>query len=193
MDREEIDQRLALIERMIAEGRRDTEYWGWAFVLWGAGHLAALAASAAGVSLAWPIAMSACGVLMGVEAGRRARRRGTKSTSIGRALAAVWISLGIAMFVAGFIGGASGFLSGAHIVVAFFLLMGAASFASGLMLRWRWWAALGAVWWAAAAAAMVSGSPAVILWIFVSLALVGEVGVGAALMILERREGEGAA
>lgn len=192
MDRDELDQRLALIERLVAEGRRDSEYWGWAFVLWGAGHLAAVAGSALGLSLAWPVAMSLCGVGMGVGATLRARRRGTKTTSAGRALGAVWISLGAAMFVTGFVGGPSGFLSGAHIAVSFFVLMGAASFASGLMLRWPWWMALGMAWWAAAIAAMVCASSQITLALLVAMALIGEVGLGVALMVLERREAEGA-
>ncbi len=32
----ELVGRLELIEKMIADGRRTTWRWGWAFVLWGA-------------------------------------------------------------------------------------------------------------------------------------------------------------
>ena len=31
---QELKDRLTLIEHMIAEGRRNTESWGWAFVFW---------------------------------------------------------------------------------------------------------------------------------------------------------------
>ena len=32
---QDLNDRLTLIETMIAEGRRSTESWGWTFVLWG--------------------------------------------------------------------------------------------------------------------------------------------------------------
>lgn len=31
---QELKERLSLIESMVAEGRRNTESWGWTFVLW---------------------------------------------------------------------------------------------------------------------------------------------------------------
>ena len=43
---QELNDRLALIERMIAEGRRTTESWGWTFVLWGVVYYVAIAWSA---------------------------------------------------------------------------------------------------------------------------------------------------
>jgi hypothetical protein len=39
----ELKERLSIIERMIAEGRRATESWGWTFVLWGVAFYIALA------------------------------------------------------------------------------------------------------------------------------------------------------
>ena len=35
MNEREIGERIALIESMMREGRRRTEYWGWNFLLWG--------------------------------------------------------------------------------------------------------------------------------------------------------------
>ena len=40
---QEVKDRLTLIESMIAEGRRDTESWGWTFVLWGVAFYVAMA------------------------------------------------------------------------------------------------------------------------------------------------------
>src|SRR5712692_1176301 len=52
---QELKYRLSLIESMIAEGRRNTESWGWTFVLWGVVYYLAIAWSAWGHSVwAWP-------------------------------------------------------------------------------------------------------------------------------------------
>jgi hypothetical protein len=183
MEREELASRLDLIERMIEDGRRDTEYWGWAFVLWGVGHVVSLVVSAAGYPLVWPIAMTACGVAMGIGG---ARRRERKSTSLGRALAAVWIALGAASFLAGMVGAISGFLPGPTILVLFFVLMGAASFSSGLIVRWPLWTGVGLLWWAAATVGMFAAEE-ILWWLGLAMAVAAEIGFGVYLMVLERR------
>lgn len=191
MEREELSERLALIEQMIDEGRRDTEYWGWAFVLWGVGHLVAIVWSQlAQDGLAWGVTMTACGIIMGLAAALQGRRE-HKSTALGRAMGAVWASLGIGMFLAGMLGGISGSFQGTTITLVFFVLMGVACFSSGLILRWPLWTALGLAWWLAAAVAMFA-SPEVVIWLMAAMALVGEVAFGIFLMVLERREARGA-
>jgi hypothetical protein len=190
MDHDDLALRLRLIETMIAEGRRDTEYWGWAFVLWGVGHLAALGGSWFVGGIAWAIAMTACGAAMGIGVALAARR-GRKSTAVGRALGAVWAGLGVSMFVAGMLGGVSGALPGLSIWLVFFILMGAASFASGLIVRWPLWSALGILWWAAAVVSMFATAE-ITTGVFVAMALIGEVGFGLHLMVRERREMAGA-
>ncbi|HWM84499.1 MAG TPA: hypothetical protein VNO33_01650 [Kofleriaceae bacterium] len=184
MDRDELAERVGIIETMIADGRRDTEYWGWAFVLWGVGHLIAAFWGQAH-AIAWPATMTACGVVMAVGAVRRSRRRG-KTTTLGRALGALWTAIGIAMFVA-MVGGIASDLAGGTVVTLFFLLMGTATFASGVIVRWPWWSGLGVLWWAVAVASMVA-PPDVTFWLFVGMALVGEVAFGAYMMVLERRD-----
>ena len=184
MERDELADRLGVIEAMIAEGRRHTEYWGWAFILWGLGHLVA-AVWGQLHAVAWPVTMTACGVLTGVFAYRQ-RRRGGKSTAAGRTLATLWASLGGSLFVA-MIGGMIGDSPDGSVVTIFFLVMGAASVASGVIVRWPWWSGLGLLWWGAALGSMIAG-PAVTFWLFVAMAAIGEVGFGVYLMILERRE-----
>ena len=185
MEHSDLRARLDLIETMIADGRRDTEYWGWAFVLWGVGHAVALLWSRAGGWVAWPVTMTLCGVLMGIGAAR-VRRRGRKITSLGRALGAVWISLGVGMFLAGMVGGMTGFLTGATIPVFFFIMMGAASLSSALILRWPVWFAVALGWWAAAVVAMIA--PITTVWWLSLGTAMDEVIFGAYLMALERRE-----
>ena len=46
----ELNERLSLIQSMIAEGRRSTESWGWSFLLWGIAYCVATAWSALGVA-----------------------------------------------------------------------------------------------------------------------------------------------
>ena len=41
-EEQELKDRLSLIESMIAEGRRNTESWGWTFVLWGVAYYVAI-------------------------------------------------------------------------------------------------------------------------------------------------------
>ena len=187
MEHKQLIERLDLIEEMIAAGRRDADHWGWAFALWGVGHLVSLFASRAGYEVAWPIAMTTCGVVMGIVA---VRRRSHKATTLGRALGAVWSGLGVSMFLVGMIGGISGRVGGTTIVALFFALMGAASFASSLILRWRSWAFAALLWWGATVAALLL-EPEVTFWLFVAMAAVAEVGFGVYLMIDERREETG--
>ena len=187
----ELKERVRLIEAMIAEGRRDTESWAWAFILWGIGHLVAVLWSQhSSGGLAWGITMTSCGIAMGAVAATRAARPGRKSTTLGRALGSVWASLGISIAVIAVVGSISGAVSGPMIWTAFFVLMGAASFSSGLILRWSPWTAMGILWWLAAAGSMFATAEQLVA-LFIAMALVGEIGFGLFLAIRERREAAG--
>ena len=64
-ERQELSDRLSLIESMIAEGRRTTESWGWTFVLWGVAYYVAILWATLGHSnWAWPVTMSAACVVI---------------------------------------------------------------------------------------------------------------------------------
>ncbi len=150
---QELKERLRLIERMIAEGRRNTESWGWAFVLWGIVYYIALAWSAWGHSVwAWPATISA-GVIatLGIafsKAGDHPR------TTLGRAIGSIWIALGISMFLLFLALGLSGRLSDQHLFVAVIsAILGMANGASALILRWKVQFACAVAWWLAAVAA----------------------------------------
>jgi len=68
-ERQELHDRLSLIESMIAEGRRTTESWGWTFMLWGvAYYLAIVWATWGRFPFAWPLTMTAAGILTCVVA-----------------------------------------------------------------------------------------------------------------------------
>jgi len=185
---QELLDRIDLIERMVGEGRRTTQYWGWIFVLWGVGQLVALGWSSYGgrPEVAWPVTMIACGVLTTIGSWRmHARERA--ETYVSRALGSIWFSCGISISVLAFIGNPKGTFTAVSFIAAFFALMGFANFASGLVLHWRLQQGMGILWWAAAAVAMLA--PAKFLgWTFVGMDVVGEILFGLYLMARERAD-----
>src|SRR6185437_1341986 len=56
IENRELRERLVLMESMIAEGRKMTGNWGWAFILWGVAYYLAFAWSFLGwnAAFAWP-------------------------------------------------------------------------------------------------------------------------------------------
>ena len=84
---QELKERLSLIERMIAEGRRNTESWGWTFVLWGIVYYLAIAWSAWGHSAwAWPATILIGVIVTVVVAALKAGNH--PETTLGRAIGA---------------------------------------------------------------------------------------------------------
>jgi hypothetical protein len=145
----ELQERLRLIESMIAEGRRSTERWAWSFVLWGVAYYVAIAWSNWGnPSLAWPVTMVAAGALMGVIAGRIRRNRPGNTTS--RAIGSVWMAMGISLFVVLMALSISGRYD-LHVSVAIVsTMLGVANMTSALILRWKMQLACAVVWLATA-------------------------------------------
>ena len=143
----ELKDRLRLIETMIAEGRRTTESYGWTFVLWGVAYFIAIVwASLSHGYLAWPVTMTAAGVLTGVIIGWRRSQKPTNRT--GRAIGAIWYAMGVSMFIIlmslGF-----GSRSEPHIFIAIMAAMLAtANAASSIILKWKLQFVCAVVWWA---------------------------------------------
>ena len=147
---QELKDRLSLIESMISEGRRNTESWGWTFVLWGVVYCLAIAWSASGHSVwAWPVTMLIAVIVTVVVASWKAGNH--PETTLGRAIVSIWIALGISMFVL-FLGlGLSGRLTDQHLFVSVIsAILGMANGASALILRWKVQFGCAVVWWAAA-------------------------------------------
>ena len=149
---QELKERLSLIERMIAEGRRNTEKWGWMFVLWGVAYYLAIAWSMRDHSVwAWPatmlIALIVTVVVASLQAGHHPK------TTLSRAIGSIWIALGISMFLLFLALGLSGRLTDQHLfVAAISAILGMANGASALILRWKVQFACAVVWWMAAVA-----------------------------------------
>jgi len=148
----ELKDRLSLIESMIAEGRRNTESWGWTFVLWGVVYYLAIAWSAWNHSAwAWPVTILIGVIVTIVVASLKAGNH--PRTTLGRAIGSIWIALGISMCLIFLALGLSGRLTDQHLFVAVIsAILGMANGASALILRWKVQFACAVVWWVAAVA-----------------------------------------
>ncbi len=149
---QELKERLSLIESMIAEGRRNTESWGWTFVVWGVAYYLAIAWSAWGHSVwAWPATILVAVIVTVVVASLKAGNH--PETTLGRAIGSIWIALGISMFLLFVALGLSGRLTDQHLFVAVIsAILGMSNGASALILRWKVQFVCAVVWWAAAVA-----------------------------------------
>jgi hypothetical protein len=149
---QELKDRLSLIESMIAEGRRNTESWGWTFVVWGAAYYLAIGWSALGHSVwAWPVTIMIAVIVTVVVASLKSGNH--PRTTLGRAIGSIWMALGISMFLLFLTLGLSGRLTDQHLFVAVIsAILGMANGASALILRWKVQFACAVVWWAAAVA-----------------------------------------
>lgn len=190
-NRQDLQERFELIEKMMLEARRTTEYWGWNFVLWGIAYLIAIAWSSTtfNPNLAWPVTMIATGVATAVIAKRK--NKGRPETVLGRAMMAIWVSVGAALFLFCFSTGFTGHWEIHASTAAIETLLGAANMASGILLRWRVQASVGILWWAAAIATCLVPAAQVGL-IFIAITAVGMIGFGFYLMLLESKARSGA-
>lgn len=184
-------EQLALIERMVREGQRSFGRHGWIFVVWGLGHLGAIAwqwLEPARGGLGWAVLMAACGVATGVGLAVQERAR-TKRTAIGRSLAAVWLTFGISLALFWGVGlGRDRFADNESFLFVFFVLNGSANVASAAVLSWRLQGAVGVAWWATAL--VTTFVPAATTPLFVAMAVLAEVAFGVWMTRIERREGD---
>lgn len=150
---QDLKDRLALIEAMIAEGRQATESWGSTFVLWGIAFYAAIAWTAWGHGTwAWPITMAIAAVVTVILAS--AKRANKAKTVLGRSIGSVWVSLGISMFVLFIPLGISGKLDDPRLFIAVAsAMLGMANASSALILRWKIQVGCAVFWWVSAMAA----------------------------------------
>jgi hypothetical protein len=183
----ELRERLDLMQRMINEGRRKQESWGWTFVLWGiAYYIAFFWAWLGSFPIAWPITMGAGGVLTFIGFSRRQYR--VPETTIGRAIASIWIATGCSMFI---LFDAMGF--GLHLADprAFFAaasaMIGLANAACSLTLKWKAEFLCAIVWWAAAVVSCFCNLVTTVVAFLVAIFLC-QIVFGAYMMVLEARQ-----
>ena len=192
--RDDLVQRVALMEEMIAEGRRWTICFGWIFVLWGLIDLMPIGWQLAVLHSqwvriwSWPIAI-ACGVaIQFIAMAIRRRRSGVVCSSNirGRSISAVWAMMGVTAML---------YFAGAMIAhkqwpvaftAAMLMFVGMAHGTSAMILRWKAQGLVACVWWIGGVA-MFFLSDRYWLQIFVGEMCFGMIGFGLYAMWLERR------
>ncbi len=183
---DEIADRIAIIDQALASSRRGFSRYGWVFVLWGCGHLAALTWEQVQPHLpwVWPITMLLCAAVMVL--GKRAlgygAAEGTGAVSpLSRAIGSLWLAFGCSMFVI--------FFCDHHRPwPAFFLLLGMTNLANGLAVRWTLQCLVGILWLVAAGYTNLDQDPLHSRLVFGAMALLGEVAFGLRLVVLQRRQ-----
>jgi hypothetical protein len=191
--REELLQRVALMETMMAEGRRSTARYGWIFVLWGfidlvpIGWQLAMPDSTWVETWCWPICISIGFVLTFLIRSLLQRGHSCAPTVRSRSLSAVWSVMGgaISLFCAG---GIIAHLAGQNSYVAAILIMIAMAHGiSAVVLRWRAQGIVACIWALGAFATFFSRSWKDYIAIFVFEMVFGMICFGLYAMMLERR------
>lgn len=193
--RDDLVQRVALMEEMITEGRKSTVRYGWIFVLWGLIDLAPVGwqlvvpHSRWVMNWSWPIAI-ACGVAIQFIVMAILRRRSgvvCSSNMRGRSMSAVWSMMGLTAML---------YFAGAMIehktwqisfIAAMLMFVGMAHGTSAVILRW-WAQGLVAGVWLAGGVAMFFVPVDYWLAIFVAEMCFGMIGFGLYAMWLERHD-----
>jgi hypothetical protein len=185
---QELLERIDLIERMVMDGRRSTQYWGWCLALWGTGQLAAVGWQWYGgnPALVWGVTMSICGVLTGIGV-VRARSGQRTETLLSRAVWSVWCSFGISITLLAFLGNFAQIFTPRAFEAVFFALMGLTYVATGLILRWKMQIVVGLLWWASSIFA-IFGPARLLGWLFIIMVFLAEVVLGVYLMAKEKAD-----
>ena len=149
--RDDLVQRVALMEEMIAEGRQSTARFGWCFVLWGVITLIGIGCQYFQPNSYWDLpVVSAVGIviqLIGIAIRRRSGHTSNKNMQ-SRAIAAVWGMTGLAMVVylgPGIMMHDTGWF---FYVPTIFMFLGLAHAISAIILRWWVQGVVAGLWWA---------------------------------------------
>jgi hypothetical protein len=196
--RDDLLQRVALMETMIAEGRRSTTRHGWIFVLWGLIYLApmgwqlAVPHSEWVSTWAWPVCIALGAALTVVGKAMQSREHGRRRSIQCRSVEAVWIMMGVTItlyFVTAMVRHFTWQLSYAAAILMF---VGMAHAISALILRWRVQGLVAGIWWMGGVATFFASHRNQVYLIFAGAAFFGMILFGLYAMILERRRAAGA-
>jgi hypothetical protein len=160
--RDDLVQRVALMEAMIAEGRQYTGRNSGIYVLWGLVDLAAWAWQSYfwrfGGRWAWPICLTAGVVLTLAGKLMQRRRQGYSSNDLCSRVMAVWGMMGLAMGI--YVASAmwTHFDWQFSYIVGLLMMFGMAHAISSMFLRWRMQGLVAAVYWAGGVAIFVCNS-----------------------------------
>jgi len=151
MTRDDLVQRVALMESMIAEGRRNTGRFGWIFILWGLVCLSGIGGSCLlpHSYWVWPIIITSGFAIqfLGIAMHRRSGNwpsENLKSRSVG----AVWRMMGIAIILYAAPATVTHTIHQIAYIAAIFMFLGMAHATSAVILRWRAQGMVAGLWWA---------------------------------------------
>ena len=187
--REDLMQRVALMESMIAEGRESTMRYGWIFVAWGVCYILAVLWSSIGPHpfLAWPVCLAI--TILGVSVGQARQTKAAGSgafSSKSRTLGGVWMTFGIGISLFCAAAAASHHIGDPMFVSVLCFFLGTVNITSASIYRWKMQGLAGAIWWAAGVAALfVSPNDGGIA--FLVATFLSQIVFGFYLMAKERR------
>jgi hypothetical protein len=150
VSRDDLVQRVALMETMIAEGRRATTRFGWVFVLWGIVDLVGIGLQYTHdrSNWPWPVTLGVGIVLQSIWIARcKGSASGCGTSMKSRSISAVWMMMGCAAMV---------FFAGAMLshhswqisyMAGMLMLIGLAHAISAMILHWRVQGLVAALWW----------------------------------------------
>jgi hypothetical protein len=191
--RDDLLQRVALMEAMIAEGRRNTTRFGWIFVLWGLVDLAGVGWEKLqpGFDWIWPITIVAGFVIQALIFVLRRNVILVCGKSVQtRSIGAVWSMMGVTILlyvVAAIVQHRAGQIS---YIAAILMFVGMAHAISALILRWPVQGIVAALWWAGGIGTyFIPGD--YFLAIFVAEMFFGMILFGLYAMWLDRRDHSG--
>ncbi|MGI8771849.1 MAG: hypothetical protein ACR2JE_10460 [Acidobacteriaceae bacterium] len=183
---QDVRERIALIETMMLEGRKTTEYYGWTFALWGVAYLVAIAWTYAtgAAGWAWTVTMVVAGIVTSIALGLKRKKQ--PETTRSRAIGAVWAATGAALFGYTFAAAFTGHAEIHGFIAAVEIMLCVANLTGGILLRWVAQQVVGGIWWTAAVYTFFLKPNHV--WIaFVAAIVVCQIGFGIYLMVLQAR------
>jgi hypothetical protein len=170
--RDDLVQRIALMEAMIAEGRQYTGRNSWIFVVWGVVDLIAISWQYYfrhfGGRWAWPICLFV-GVIL-TFGGKMLQRRGqgySKNDECARVMS-VWGMMGLALGIYVASGILTHFDWQYSYMAAILMMIGMAHAISAMILHWRMQGLAAAIYWAGGVAILAfnSGKATTAIWLF---------------------------
>jgi hypothetical protein len=185
--RTDLLERLTLLELMVNEGRRSTERWGWVFILWGVAPLIALYWEThwRHPDLAWAVIMSIAAALTCAISARKHSKQPRPESAIHRTIEAVWSLSGSSIFLYILSAAISKHYDLRSFLATLFILLAIPNAVSAAVLRWRTQFFIAGMWWCAVVLAFF----APMSWqmpIYVCALLIGNIGFGIYLMLIER-------
>jgi hypothetical protein len=186
--RDDLVQRIELMEAMISEGRCTTMRYGWIFLMWGLLYYAAIAWEMylPGRNFAWPVCMVLGVIIIQIWRWRIVRSGVGHESPRSRSIGAVWGAVGCAFFLYMGAAAASHHIQSPAVNATVMFFLGLAHAISAIILRWRVQGAVAAIWWAGGMAIFFAPYPAS-LFIFLAATFFGMILFGLYTMMLERQ------